>query len=325
MAMNRGFDAEQWQQAASERFVPLAITETGDDFEGRLKFVQVDTGISVNHISHSKATVKRTSLGIKQADDYSLYLSFNVGKPFRILQSDRAVDLVTGTSTFYVSSMPYEIILPTHASQLVLQVDRARLSVTVNTQLNTLARPIELTHQGMSILRTYLTSLLRAPETQLASTDRVMGQAVVDLTSMVMQSAHTGHLDARRIDRDSLYAGMMSFIRVNATRRDLSPDLVCVRFNVSRRLMYAVFAVNGNSPADAIRAERLRRAAVLLGMPRATVGEVAHSTGFFDVATFGRAFHRAYGILPSEWIARARLRVTPRSAGRLIALPSVAV
>jgi AraC-like DNA-binding protein len=297
---------EQWQEAASRHFVPLVISGTGDDFEGRLESVRVDVGISVNHIAHPRATVSRTSVGIRQADDDSLYLSFNVGETFRIVQNDRVVELGQGTSTFYVSSMPYEMIFPRFASQYVLQVDRARLPVSVNTQLNALARPIEFSHDGMSILRTYLMSLMRAPRIQLGSTDRVMGQAVVDLTSMVMQAADTGRLDVRGIDRDSLYLGMMSFIRVNATNPRLSPDLLCERFSVSRRLMYAVFAENDHAPADAIRSERLRRASVLLGMPGASVREVAHATGFADIATFGRAFTRQFQLLPSEWIVRAR-------------------
>lgn len=311
-ATTLGLNVEQWQEAASRHFVPLVITGTGHDFEGKLESVQVDAGISVSHISHPRATVSRTSVGIKEADDFSLYLSFNVGEPFRILQNGRAVDLRHGTSSFYVSSMPYEMIFPKFASQYVLQVDRARLPVSVNTQLNTLARPIELTHDGMSILKTYLTSLMRAPRTQLGSTDRVMGQAVVDLTSMVMQSAGTGKLDARGMDRDSLFQGMMSFIRVNAAKHNLSPDLVSERFGISRRLMYNVFAENNNSPADAIRNERLRRASVLLGMPGATVREVAHATGFFDVATFGRAFSRQFDVLPSQWITQAHAGAEPR-------------
>lgn len=306
MALTQGLNVEQWQEAASRHFVPLVITGTGEEFQGKLESVQVDVGISVSRISHPRATVSRTSLGIRQADDYSLYLSFNLGEPFRIVQADRSVELRSGTSSFYVSSMPYEMIYPTHASQYVLQVDRARLPVAVNTQLNTLARPIELSHDGMSILKTYLTSLMHAPRTQLGSSDRVMGQAVIDLTSMVMQSADTGRIDACGIDRDSLYLGMMSFIRVNAARRDLSPDLVCARFAISRRLMYSVFAENEHSPADAIRTERLRRASVLLGMPGASVREVALATGFFDAATFARAFSREFDLLPSQWIAQSR-------------------
>jgi AraC family transcriptional activator of tynA and feaB len=310
--MTPGLKVEQWQEAASRRFVPLIITGTGDDFEGHLETVQVDSGISVSHISHPRARVLRTSVGIKQADDYSLYLSFNVGESFQIVQNDRVVDLPQGTSSFYVSSMPYEMIFPRFASQYVLQVDRTRLPVSVNTQLRSLARPIELSHEGMSILRTYLTSLLSAPRNTLGSSNRVMGQAVVDLTSMVMQSADSGPLDVRGLDRDSLYLGMMSFIRVNASTRNLTPDLISARFAVSRRLMYTVFAENDNSPADAIRNERLRRASVLLGMPGATVRDVALATGFTDVATFGRAFGRQLEMLPSEWIARAQTGTEPR-------------
>lgn len=316
--MTPGLKVEQWQEAASRHFVPLVVAGTGDDFEGHLASVQVDAGISVSHVSHPRARVLRTSLGIKEADDYSLYLSFNVGEPFQIVQNDRVVDLPPGTSSFYVSSMPYEMIFPNFASQYVLQVDRARLPVAVNAQLNVLARPIELSHDGMSILRTYLTSLMRLPRMTLDSTDRVMGQAVVDLTSMVMQSADTGHLETRGLDRDSLYLGMMSFIRVNAAKHHLSPDLISERFAISRRLMYTVFAENANSPADAIRNERLRRASVLLGMPGATVRDVAHATGFFDVATFGRAFSRQFDLLPSQWIARAHEGAEPRTVAARI-------
>jgi transcriptional regulator GlxA family with amidase domain len=157
----------------------------------------------------------------------------------------------------------------------------------------------------MSILKTYLTSLLRVSPPQLQATGRVMGQAIVDLTSMVMQSAGSHQLQTRGMNRDSLYLGMMSFVRVNASKRNVTPDHIAEAFNVSRRLMYNVFADNGTSPADVIRQERLRRASVLLGMPGATVRDVAQATGFADMATFGRAFSRHFQILPSQWIAQA--------------------
>jgi AraC-like DNA-binding protein len=304
LASMQADDVVTWQEAASRHFAPLVISGTDEEFAGRLDAVQVDAGISLSYIAHPHARVARTPLGIRQADDYSLYLSINTGDPMQIVQSGRVVDLPKGTSTFYASSMPYEMIFPQFASQYVLQIDRARLPVAVKTQLDTLARPLAFSHDGMSILRTYLASLMRAPRIQLGSTDRVMGQAVVDLTAMVMQSADREHVDLRGLDRDSLYLGMMSFIRVNAARRDLSPEMLSERFSVSRRLMYNVFAENDNAPAEAIRAERLRRASVLLGMPGASVGEVANATGFADVATFGRAFGRKFHAVPSDWIRR---------------------
>ena len=45
---------------------------------------------------------------------------------------------------------------------------------------------------------------------------------------------------------------------------------------------------------EAVRAERV------------TISEIAFRWGFRDHSTFTRAFHRAYGMSPTEWRARSR-------------------
>lgn len=57
----------------------------------------------------------------------------------------------------------------------------------------------------------------------------------------------------------------------------------------------------GCCPAAYLRAERLRRAAVLLEDRALPVAEIARRTGFTDTAHLSRSFKQRFGVSPREW------------------------
>jgi AraC-like DNA-binding protein len=85
---------------------------------------------------------------------------------------------------------------------------------------------------------------------------------------------------------------------------------------VSVRYANAVLARLDTSVGRLIREKRLDRCRRLLGDPlqeHRTVGEIAYGWGFSDLTSFGRAFKKAYGMLPSDY-RRAHKPAVPVAA-----------
>lgn len=97
---------------------------------------------------------------------------------------------------------------------------------------------------------------------------------------------------------------MRRFVADNATDPALDPATVARAHHVSVRLLQALFADHGCSPAGYIRDVRLSRARELLraGEPVTRAGRLS---GFADPGTFTRAFRRRYGCTPSEFAGPA--------------------
>jgi PAS domain S-box-containing protein len=103
------------------------------------------------------------------------------------------------------------------------------------------------------------------------------------------------------VSRTVLLDEMRRFVADNVTDPSLDPARVASAHHVSVRLLQALFADIGCSPARYIRELRLARARTMLrlGEPVTRAGRLS---GFADPGTFTRAFRRRYGCTPSEFI-----------------------
>jgi len=100
----------------------------------------------------------------------------------------------------------------------------------------------------------------------------------------------------------ALRSRVLAFIEQNIHLRELSPDVIARRFNVSRSHLYRAFASDGGV-ATVLREKRLDRAfQELVGpapAPR-SIAEIAHRLGFSSGNQFLRAFRSRFGMTPSE-------------------------
>jgi len=299
MSMTTAFTADEWQKAASDTFVPLVIAETDESFSGVISTVQLDSRISVSHIKHPRAHVMRTAEGVKEADDNSLYFSLNLGQNIEVIQDGRSAVLRDGAGAFYISSKPYDIVIPETTDQIVVQADRGQVDVRPHIVENALARPVNATAE-LALLRSYFLGLTRKDFTALYAARDVLSQAALDLTAYAIQ-ALAGEPSSTHMSTTSLFEGMMASIRVNATDPAFGVDALAKQFYVSRRLVYLAFSAAGITPADAIRAERFRVARILLSYPGISVSETAWRCGIPDASYFSKVFKAEHGVTPLQW------------------------
>lgn len=77
----------------------------------------------------------------------------------------------------------------------------------------------------------------------------------------------------------------------------LASDLCMSRANLHRKLR----AINGQTPTDFIRNQRLERAAQLLRTTSHSVNEIADLVGFSYASYFTKCFKEKYGVLPKDY------------------------
>ena len=78
----------------------------------------------------------------------------------------------------------------------------------------------------------------------------------------------------------------------------LASDLCMSRANLHRKLR----AINGQTPTDFIRNQRLERAAQLLRTTSHSVNEIADLVGFSYASYFTKCFKEKYGVLPKDFV-----------------------
>ncbi len=99
-----------------------------------------------------------------------------------------------------------------------------------------------------------------------------------------------------------LKSSIKRFIDQNLHRPELSIDLICERFNISRTHFYRLFDPEGGI-AQYVRARRLDLAYKKFSAPGhewLSISEVARAVGYSDASAFTRAFRRRFGIAPSD-------------------------
>jgi AraC-like DNA-binding protein len=106
------------------------------------------------------------------------------------------------------------------------------------------------------------------------------------------------------------------FIEANLVREDLTVDLLCKTFQVSRSTLFRVFE-NAGGIANYIRERRLVRVHALLAAPheRRYLSRIAEDHGFKNATHFSRAFRAQFGYSPRE--IQAHSATAPASRGRL--------
>lgn len=109
---------------------------------------------------------------------------------------------------------------------------------------------------------------------------------------------------ARAAARAAMQVQIKHYIQANLRRKELSPDVILGSFPLSRPTLYRMFEQEGGLFAY-IRHCRLQEASdQLVRSPATPVAEVAYNLGFGSSSDFSRAFHRTYGIAPSEFRAQ---------------------
>lgn len=185
------------------------------------------------------------------------------------------------------------------------------------TQLHALlGRPVDLhgvvPHGPCAVL---LAAHLQALCTSLPMMSVEQMPNVAQATLHLLAASVAPSIDTFAVARSALDTTLrrqiQRFIEAELTRIELSTDLICSRFRISRSTLYRLFETVGGV-AGYIRERRLLRIHSLLSATegRPHLLRLAEQHGFKTAAHFSRAFREQFGYPPSELIAHG-----PRAGG----------
>jgi AraC-like DNA-binding protein len=158
------------------------------------------------------------------------------------------------------------------------------------------------------LLADYMRSLFSRLESIDASTAPFLARATVQMIAACVQSSADAGARAPVQIEGVIAERLKRYIEQNLGSRDLSPEVLCRRFRISRTQLYRMFEPLGGVAAY-IQVRRLDRAYALLRDPiyrHRRVFEIALAAGFLNITHFNGAFRRQFGLSPNE--TRANLQ-----------------
>ena len=132
----------------------------------------------------------------------------------------------------------------------------------------------------------------------------LFGEHAIELLTQALRESWAEALQPSEAWREAVFARACRLVRLRHGDPRLAPEPLARELGVSTRLLHRIFAEHGETVMKRVFAERVNRAANLLGAPEAahrTVTDIAFSCGFNDSSHFGRVFAAELLMTPTEW------------------------
>jgi len=254
------------------------------------------------HILHRSSRAIRSD----QIDHYKIHLRVDTAAPTHLEAghletAKRYVDIGVGECVMTDMARP-ERVRVDHGSTINVVVLRDHLDAL-------LGRPADLHGVVLRgpcsiLLADYLRSLSESlPEISVDQSSGIANATLHLLAATLAPSMDTLALAKPAVEM-MLRRKIRQFIEAQLTRSDMSADLICGRFHISRSTLYRLFEPMGGV-ARYVKERRLVRIHSLLSGSerRPHLQRLAESYGFKTSAHFSRAFREQFGYAPSELAA----------------------
>jgi AraC-like DNA-binding protein len=251
----------------------------------------------------SKAVSGR-GLPASVADDRETYVIGVVIEGERRYEQDGASPVVSRAGDFFLfDNRWYSQVAWSDHRAIQLSVARADLEQRLGGKIPDPAimmRLLEGSHMGKALkAQMHLTAghMAGAKETERA----FMLDQLMHLALFACESA-TEALAERSPAHSDLFLAALQLIEQNISRTGFDARALQAQLGCSRATLYRAFAEVGTSVSETITELRIARAkAMLARSPEMPVGLVAARSGWYDNASFARAFRRREGMSPSEF------------------------
>jgi len=297
-----------WNDAVCQTFTPLDCSRREPlavPFLGCLETVALGD-LRVSRVRSEGLRVQRRREHIaRSVEDRLQAVVLHHGR-VRCTQAGGETEAAPGELLLIDTGRPFELHFPASYDILVMQVPQ-RLARDYFRDPHALANTRLSCHGVAGLLAGFLHSLwaLDDPDMACAGSAQI-GQVALGLLEAAVRAARQAQQPADR--RCARLRAIKRLIERDLRDPRLSPAAIARALGFSTRYLHRVFASEGVSVAQYIRARRLEEAARELRDPRRmgnTVTDVALQCGFVDASHFGRVFKRCYGVSPQQYRAGA--------------------
>ncbi|MFT0533720.1 helix-turn-helix domain-containing protein [Castellaniella hirudinis] len=292
-----------WSDSISQHFVPLEVDTLDTGPFCNLAANETLGCIQVSELVTAAQRVRRTRALANRSEAAQYKLNLQLSGRSQIAQDGRSAILLPGDWGLYDTSRPYEVSVDANAHFLVLRIPSVMLAVWEATLQGQMATRFSArdgsARVAVDALRSFVTQgrALPSPHADQVSAT-VMQLFAISLAGASSAVSEAGLADVRQ--------GQLRMIMHHIHRHLHDPDMtatsLALRFKMSRRYLYKLFAMQGLKPADYILSARLDRCRDVLGDKNyaRSLTELAHAHGFQDSSVFSHAFRRRFGMSPSD-------------------------
>lgn len=280
--------------------------EAGRAFTARTQCLITDP---VQLLRYRSSAVSGRGIPADQASDRETYTIGVVLEGSRAHAQDSAAPVVSHTGDFFVFDNRWSSRVTWSDHRAVqISVPRAELEQRLGERIPDPAAMVSLlgrAHMGGVLKYQMLLAAKHMAAANEVERDFMLGQ----LMQLVLFTCETATAEAavRVPPRRDLFGAALAIIEQNLGRPGLGARMLQAHLGCSRATLYRAFAETGTSVSNAIAQVRIKRAkAILAATPELPVGTVAARCGWYDSASFARAFRRHEGLSPSEFRERCR-------------------
>jgi AraC-like DNA-binding protein len=276
------------------------------DFNGRFAAKPLGPAMLVE-MQASPYNVWRTEKDIASApsDALCIYQQIDGGGWFDA--DGREFVVSAGTIATSHSDLPYATQPSTKAGfhLRLLKIPFARCKGVVETEQPLFARPLHPEPGYAALLSDTFNAFIGSAHQLTGDRAEAAVETLAQLALVARGLAAPTSEQSRRAVRAGLLSKAGQSIGQHLHRSDLAPALVAAELGISVRSLHLLFEPTGRSFSRTVLAMRLSESHRLLRQyPTRQISDIAFSCGFDSLATFYRAFRRAYGLAPGDVRAR---------------------
>lgn len=289
-----------WREATRPIFETLPLPEDhGRPLEGSIRSHPVG-GLLMAAVSFNRQRYNRDRRTVVQSGlDHYLVQIITSGT----LKGDfNGVDVFAGPGDIAILDLTQTLRSQVDAgTRITFAIPRAQLERMVGSR-NLHGAVLKAQWPITRLVIVYLSGLCALSGTLSARQAAGIQESVVTLLGTALNGEMPDGAPEHPLLGAALRVRVLAFIQQNIHLRELSPEFIAQRFNVSRSHLYRAFAADGGV-ATVLRDRRLDRAFLELVRPAAgpcSITGIAYRFGFSSGNQFLRAFRARFGMTPSE-------------------------
>ncbi|MCB1431173.1 MAG: AraC family transcriptional regulator [Alphaproteobacteria bacterium] len=291
-----------WREIMSDVYYSVDIVRPEQHLRGKIREVEIEN-LSFTRFDSDHQRVLRTRSKIAQDPDDSYVFIMPQREKMFYSQLGRTGFVTEGDYILVSTSEFYELSCPDNFINYTVKLQGQRLRERIpNIDDHLCCRfPMnrEMAQIAICLAAKSAATLASSPSAHAAA----LACRIEDFIAMVVEYEDTSDAGQEKRARFLLRQRISQYIRSKIEDQDLTPREIALRLGISVSYLHRVFNEHGTTVSAYIMDQRLNLAYERLASAnglRATVAEVAYSTGFKNPSHFCKAFAGRYNKAPSD-------------------------